>query len=76
MAIGKLIAQEKRNKEIKNFKLWTLRNLHQGPQPQLRQRILYDASQQPVVMPSVPDLISLLGDCGCPLLILPEGVQL
>lgn len=40
------------------------------------ERILYDASQQPVVMATVPDLIGLLGDGGGSLLILPQGVQL
>lgn len=40
------------------------------------ERILYDPSQQPVVVATVPNLICLLGDgCG-PLFILPQGVKL
>lgn len=39
-------------------------------------RILDDASQQPVVMPTVPNLVSLFGDSRSPLLILPQRVQL
>lgn len=40
------------------------------------ERILYDASQQPVVMATVPDLKCLLGDGRCPLLVLPQRVEL
>ena len=70
------IVQENKTRKVRASICGTFRNLHQESQPRLRQRILYDASQQPIVVSSMPDLISLLGDCGCPLLILPKGVQL
>ena len=38
-------------------------------------RILYDASQQPVVMATVPDFKGLFGHCGRPLLVLPQRVK-
>lgn len=48
----------------------TLKNRH------LCERILYDSSQQPVVMAAVPNLIGLLSDGGGPLFVLPQGVKL
>lgn len=42
----------------------------------LFERILYDPSQQPVVMATVPNLVGLLSDGGGPLFILPQGVKL
>lgn len=39
-------------------------------------RILYDASQEPVVMATVPNVIHLLSDGGGSLLVLPQRVEL
>lgn len=46
---------------------------HQGA---VVRRILDDASEKPVVMAAMPNLKGLLGDGGCPLLVLPQGVKL
>lgn len=40
------------------------------------ERILYDPSQQPVVMATVPNLVGFLRDGGGSLFILPQGVKL